>query len=256
MEQSTPADYFLYKQAGNDGHKGTRSDSRVPAGLNSAQYPLIIVGAAGENNTRMYWSEIGTRPGIVDLYGFGDLLYCAKKGSNTADYVATSHATAQVAGLVASFLTLFANELPADNSSVPLFMKNKLKEIARTFKSPLLKVDALLLDDNAPREEREKQRENDPNAMAPLASNGIFVGCDPARVTLPKAIGSPRIPIAGLYVEIDFVGKPTRLRIENACRPSRPDYAVIVDYGICGPDPTTTPWSRPAWAEPTVMPEK
>lgn len=180
------------------------ADQRTPADLSSPTYPLIVVGGVESDNTRSTFSEIGSTPGIVSIYGYGGLQFCAQK-TGTDLYrgsQGTSQATAQVAGLAASYMALSGDQLPANKPDIPLFMKNKLRDTGSTFKGSQPVNEGV-------------------NGVAPLASNGLFVGCTTAN-TAPDVVGILRTPASsGVLNNI----KVPISRVVG--RPTAPDLAVI-----------------------------
>jgi len=138
-------------------------DDIVPASLGGQDQALIVVGAADFDNTVSDYMSRSRRGGIVSLYGFGGLSWCA---ANTTDdhYFSdqgTSNAAAQVAGLAAEKL----KDIPAGTALADIsgLVKRQLQQDGILFRDI---VDAPLPDQQ----------------IAPLASTGVGIRCDDTNV--------------------------------------------------------------------------
>ena len=139
------------------------SDDLVPAALGAQIPALIVVGSAEYDNTISPYSSRSRQGGIVSLYGYGGISWCAGNDADDEYFSAngTSSAAAQVTGLATEKL----KDIPEGTNvaDIPGLVKRKLQEDGIIFRDI---VKAWLPDQQ----------------IAPLASTGVGIPCDETNV--------------------------------------------------------------------------
>ncbi|KAL7940247.1 hypothetical protein V8C42DRAFT_338118 [Trichoderma barbatum] len=184
----------------------------APANSGDDSSPLIVVGAVGQDNKRLSFSEIAESPGKISVYAYGDSSYCAHISATNAYLGAygTSPATAQVAGLVAAHLDSGLLNLPTNIYEVSLYIKRKVlqsegKRLKATGPSNLGASDS---------------------STAPLVVSNLHFSCNDA--TQDTTGRQPLIPTENSGVALIPVieDKPAGVY-------SSPTASVLLKYGYC-----------------------
>ncbi|KAK6523447.1 hypothetical protein TWF281_001429 [Arthrobotrys megalospora] len=116
----------LVSAAGNNAHQGKVIEDAYPQALGGASSALIIVGSADlSTSQRSYFSrKTGSGPELLTFYGAGNSVPCATDGGDDRLFrydSGTSHATAQVAGVIATF---FSDTAWMSQNAIPLGLSN------------------------------------------------------------------------------------------------------------------------------------